>query len=1610
MQRHHPSSPLLFASLSLATRPPGLGLGSLDEEEEAAGELQQQQQQQHHHHHPNELQASAAAPPSRLLLVTSTNETSPGSELQEVAEELYLACGLPSTLLTLSTSSSVAVRDTITAAVLTALRSSLPPSGGTLALVVIGDSKLLHATHFALLGLGHLAQSIRLVLVPSTLQAAIDRRLITADGCIMDNVFSIPSFTPTSASSSPFVVRPSAVVIDAEMLTGIPEGVVSVLRQGLHRNEALFSFVETHVDDLVACNHGIAQELLTMVHATAASQDPPPASVTTSVTMEHVLARCADFDPGDAATVSMGLVKEAEISRALGHAPASTVGRLIRLLKALKMPTALHELDYDAVHSCASLMSTAEMFLPGAVVGSCVMRRGIPTVVSGRVLANAVTIFRPLPLEENAHHHIRVPGSKSISNRALLLAAMSQGKCRISGLLHSDDTQVMMTCLTQLGAHFEWMQDKTLLVTGNAGVFAKPVSDLYLSNAGTAARFLISTCTLIADPEHATTMTGSARMLVRPQGPLVAALNENGCEITYLGEQGHLPLRIRGGGLRGGRMYLEGKVSSQFVSSVLIASPFAREGLDLELAEKDPTSISYIDMTVKNMRHFGVHVDRPAINRFVVAPGQRYVAPADYAVEADASSATYPLAIAAITGQTVTVHGVGSESLQGDAGFCALLRDMGCAISQTADATTVVGPRELHGIDVDMGSLTDAFMTAVAVAVYAKGTTRISGIANQHVKECDRIAAMVDELAKCGVTARNLPDGIEVDGVGQFGLPQLKVPALIECYDDHRIAMSFAVVSVCVEKGMVVITDKDCTDKTYPEFWDDMVNSIKLGVEEAAEIAAHLHGSGPPRPFPYATADKSITLVGMRGSGKTHMGRAAAARLGWAFVDLDDELETQEGMKCSAIVEAHGWSGFREREEGVLRRVLAACPERHVIACGGGIVETPSARNALTMLAERGWPVIHIRRSLADIRLYLDEQAANASKTSSVVDGPMPKKSKGKQKEHEGQTAEPGATERRPQYGEPLDVVFTRRLPWFTQVATHQFLVLPGESDWNRINLEFGNFVTGLQQRVTPNVLAPGRFALLVDSAELCGGAVPDLSGYDAVLLSVTLAATGIDVEFDGGSEGSAVDFSFMLHISVAMAVLRRAAPLPIIVSARDLDDPGIAKAALHSGLRCGAEYVELPVEWPEAAKRKVLERLGHARAILSARCDLEFLSSQADAHSASSTMELRVLRDVQLCTEVHGPAAGVLILPVPAIAHKDSGSAAALGLHPGCGSVALANVFAVTERLRARWTRRQVASVSLDTSLLKDVALSRFAMPLNVFTGMTVLREPADSDLVPPEMERAYYLFGSPIQGSPSPTLHNTGFRFIPGPPARVYALCDTRDPERVRSILRTASFAGASVTIPHKETVMKFMDELSDAAKAIGAVNTITRLPDGCLRGDNTDWIGLSRLVERAGVPSGGRALVIGGGGTALAAAYCIKQAGMRLLVWNRTSSKAQAIADKFEGQAVDELEAVGAVDLVIGTIPASSNFTVPDSVLSDGKPVVVDVAYRPRRTALLQQAAAAGCATVEGIEMLVEQGIAQWGLWGGRVGVESEEMQIRKAVMGFYDSGISAQPADW
>ncbi|WP_344610416.1 3-phosphoshikimate 1-carboxyvinyltransferase [Dactylosporangium salmoneum] len=397
---------------------------------------------------------------------------------------------------------------------------------------------------------------------------------------------------------------------------------------------------------------------------------------------------------------------------------------------------------------------------------------------------------------------LRPPGSKSITNRALIVAAMAPGRSTLTGMLFADDTYAMLDTVRALGATLTVDEAaRTVLVDGVDPRTATGEVRIDARKSGATSRFVLPAAAL--RPARGI-VDGSPQLRARPFGPLIDAVRELGAAVEDLGQPGYLPVAVTGP-VAGGKVALPGHISSQYLSGLLMAGPLMADGLSVELTSP-LVSVPYVEMTAAVMAAFGVTVEGLSVRP------QSYRATA-YDIEPDASAASYPLAAAAITGGRVTVEGLGTHSLQGDVRFADLLEQMGARVERTADHITVTGTGRLRGIDVDMADISDTAQTLAAVAVFADSPTRVTGIGFIRRKETDRLAAVVTELRRAGIDAVEDEDGFTIH-------PGTPAPTVFDTYEDHRMAMSLALVGL--RAPGIEIRDPGCVAKTYPAYFEDL--------------------------------------------------------------------------------------------------------------------------------------------------------------------------------------------------------------------------------------------------------------------------------------------------------------------------------------------------------------------------------------------------------------------------------------------------------------------------------------------------------------------------------------------------------------------------------------------------------------------------------------------------------------------------------------------------------------------------------------------------------------------------------------------------------------------
>ncbi|WP_374407392.1 bifunctional 3-phosphoshikimate 1-carboxyvinyltransferase/cytidylate kinase [Hydrogenophaga sp.] len=564
--------------------------------------------------------------------------------------------------------------------------------------------------------------------------------------------------------------------------------------------------------------------------------------------------------------------------------------------------------------------------------------------------------FLDIPPLRSAGGTVRLPGSKSISNRVLLLAALSVGHTDIADLLDSDDTRVMLAALDALGCHVEHRPGGVIRVQGLGGQLAVSSAQLFLGNAGTAMRPLTAALALLAAERGGCfELSGIARMHERPIGDLVDALRQLGCPVECLGQEGYPPLRLGNGSAVDLKLdqpiRVRGDVSSQFLTALLLALPLvARErAIDIEVVG-ELISKPYIEITLNLLARFGVQVQRDNWSRFTIAAGSRYVSPGLVHVEGDASSASYFIALGAIApareGTTgVTIEGVGLASIQGDIRFVEAARAMGADITGEANRLHIRrGQWPLRAIDLDCNHIPDAAMTLAVMALYADGTTTLRNIASWRVKETDRITAMANECRKLGATVEEGADFIRITPPARWA------QASIHTYDDHRVAMCFSLAAFNPDKVRVRIEDPKCVAKTFPDYFEALFERCETPVDRIPVIC----------------------IDGPTASGKGTLASEVARRLGFHLLD-SGALYRLVGLAASQQGMATDGEALRQPSQaqrlGALAAALQVRFDGEKIWLDGLDVTGALRTESAGMAASRVSAVPEVRQALTELQL-----------------------------------------------------------------------------------------------------------------------------------------------------------------------------------------------------------------------------------------------------------------------------------------------------------------------------------------------------------------------------------------------------------------------------------------------------------------------------------------------------------------------------------------------------------------------------------------------------------------------------------------------------------------
>lgn len=506
-------------------------------------------------------------------------------------------------------------------------------------------------------------------------------------------------------------------------------------------------------------------------------------------------------------------------------------------------------------------------------------------------------ILKLSPLSQPVNTSVKIPSSKSYTNRALLLSVLNSSPIKIINPLISDDTKAMIDCLKTLGIKILEKQN-CIEVHPNLNKIPNRSYNLNANLSGTTIRFILALSTIIPGTKI---LTGEKGLNKRPISELVKGLTQLGAKIEYLDTKGFPPVKVTSSKLHSGNIKTKGSTSSQYLSAILMIAPLVGN-ISIQVTGNQ-TSKPYIDMTIDIMKYFGVKILNENYRKYTISAGQKYSAK-KYLVEGDLSSAGYFAAIAVLTKSTITLKNINPKTKQADIKFINILKEMGNKIIEGKNEFTVIG-KVVKPLKIDMGDCPDQIQTLAALAVFAKGITKISGIQSLRVKETNRIIALKNELKKMGIKVTSTKNSLTIYG----GNPK---PACIKTYGDHRMAMAFAIAGTTLS-GME-ISEPDVVNKTFPTFWQ-LLESTGVKSEYI---------------------EKNIVLIGMRGSGKSTVAKILAEKLKKEYLELDKLIAEKARLTIPEMVEKYGWTFFRDKEAEIANKV--SFENNKIISTGGGVI------------------------------------------------------------------------------------------------------------------------------------------------------------------------------------------------------------------------------------------------------------------------------------------------------------------------------------------------------------------------------------------------------------------------------------------------------------------------------------------------------------------------------------------------------------------------------------------------------------------------------------------------------------------------------------------------
>ena len=1088
--------------------------------------------------------------------------------------------------------------------------------------------------------------------------------------------------------------------------------------------------------------------------------------------------------------------------------------------------------------------------------------------VSLETIQSVLIKKREIKYEVKKAVEITSPGSKSETNRVLLLAALGSGKCTIHNPLISDDTIHMIDALHSLGIKITINNDK-LIVYGSEGNFIPNSSKIYLGNSGTCMRFLIpAICACLSscnkseiDEENSIRnqninarthpyiiLTGNKWMRKRPIIDLINCLNENKAKVNTIYNDCP-PIEVYlDSKLNGGEINIDSLISSQYISGLLMATPYALNNTTISIPIDDVPSITFINMTLKIMRKFGVYVHMNSDdNRIYYSITKSvYTNPSEYYIDADASSCIYPLAMSILHQIPLKINNLTNSNIQGDNRYCTdMLNKFECDIIQnnkhTINNPSQIWKSELNQInfnevkEIDMDS-SDTFITYCVIAAFIEQKTIIKNISNQNKKECRRIDATYDALKRCKVDIIRENDNLIIQGKSEYKNDQI---IEIECYDDHRMAMSFSILASKIDN--IVISNYECVNKTYPSFWKDM-NMFGLSCNLYNKINKCI--------IPKSKLMNKIILIGMPGVGKTTYGREIANKYNYDFADIDYIIEKRTNMTVNEYIKEYGWELFRELEKNILFELIEK--ENIVISTGGGIIETNECRNILKDQNN----VIWIETDLIKIKEDIDKKQI---------------------------------------YDESPEELWERRELLYEECYSYRYKVIEN----NNIS-QIDNFLNWIHKIITP-------FSIKMNSTflSLSYNTYKNIQNLDNECQNIDAIELRADL----------LEYQDRDNIEKEIFYLHQKTRLPIIFTLRSVREGGKSNInntdIIQMAIECGCTIVDIEL-------------------FNTIPLQIERYSNICVIGSCHSDNYDYIIKNVMRGNCIHNPD---LIKIISCNQIKDQINKFTNDFEKRYNKKVM-NIQRGENGRLSRITNKYMTPVCINNNSKTDcgqITIKELVDIRRILYGDTVRFD-------------KYILYGNPITHSLSPSIHNQYFKEQNR--QATYKKIETDSVNEVIKHIKNNNVKGVSITIPLKEEILDHIDILSDDVKEIGALNTITLLEDGKLKGDNTDWIAMYQTIQFYLIDQSNRnshnnfyGLVIGTGGSAVSACYSLHKLNINFYIQGRNKEKLDILKEKYKCKEYNGIKTKDTIDVIIICVPGEVELDL--SQIKNTK-LVIDMAY--------------------------------------------------------------------